>query len=549
MSLHPQSLETIPAETARIARQAFPKGSTIMAIRDTVGVLWADTDFAACFPAVGQAAASPARLLLVTLFQYLEGLTDRQAADAVRRCLDWKYALALDLTDPGFDFSVLSEFRDRLATHDAAQAAFDHLLTHCRTQGWLKAHGRQRTDATHVLAAIRTLGRLESVGEMLRHTLDVLSDVAPDWLTTWIPSDWFARYGARITAFRLPKSAAARSALAETIGNDGYHLLDQVFAPSAPPAVRTLPVVARLQRMWWQQFTPTDQGARWRSDDQIPPAAQRIQSPFDPDARASTKRQTTWVGYKVHLTETCDDDAPHLLTHVATVPATTPDHQTLATIHADLAARDLLPREHLVDAGYVTSDTLVDGQATVVDLVGPVQRDHSWQAEAATGYDVRAFTIDWEAQQVVCPQGQTRATWTPRTNPDGRDVIQVTFATATCAACPVRAACTRATQRGRSLTLRPKAHQEALMQARERQTTTSFRKRYARRAGVEGTIAQGTRRAGVRQARYRGYTKTLVQHLLTALAINLVRLVAWMAEVPRSQAPRSRFTRLAPALA
>ena len=106
MTMHPQTSYLIPSETERVARAAFPTGSPIMRIRDELGMLFADTDFTSLFPQVGQLAISPSRLMLVTLFQFLEGLGDRQAADAVRCCIDWKYALALELTDPGFHFSV-----------------------------------------------------------------------------------------------------------------------------------------------------------------------------------------------------------------------------------------------------------------------------------------------------------------------------------------------------------------------------------------------------------------------------------------------------------
>jgi transposase len=547
MTLHPQIGYLIPPDTARVAREAFPTASPIMLLRDELGTIFADREFAELFPPVGQPAESPTRLLLVTIFQFMEGLTDRQAADAVRRCIDWKYALALELTDPGFHYSVLSEFRDRLRDQAVAVQYLDRLLAHCQARGWLKARGRQRTDSTHVLAAIRSLSRLEGVGEMLRHTLDVLAQVAPDWLYAWLAPDWFERYGTRFSDFRLPKTATARAALAVQIGTDGVALLNAVLDPSAPAWVRDLPVIQVLRLMWVQQFSPTAQGTRWRDDDTLPPAAQRIQSPYDPDARYSTKRTTEWLGYKVHITETCDDQTPHLITQVLTVPATTPDCGVIDQIQADLAARDRLPAEHLVDAGYVTAETLVSSQPHAVDLCGPIQRDHSWQARAAAGFDVACFTVNWETQQVICPHGQTSTTWSPTHNPDGRAVIHVSFAKRSCGACPVRANCTRSQTAGRELTLHPQAQHEAITTARERQTTTTFRRRYAKRAGIEGTIAQGVRRCDLRQARYRSLAKTSLQHVLTAMAINCARISNWLAETPQSQVRPSLFVRLAPA--
>src|SRR5215471_8041175 len=169
MSLHPQPIPAIPEETVRIAHAVLPKGNVWMQMRDELGTLYEDHDFQDLFMSRGQPAETPWRLALVSLMQYGEGLTDRQAADAVRTRIDWKYVLSLELTDKGFDFSVLSEFRSRLLTHEAERHLFDGLLEHCRNRGWIKARGKQRTDATHVLAAIRTLRRLECVGERMRH--------------------------------------------------------------------------------------------------------------------------------------------------------------------------------------------------------------------------------------------------------------------------------------------------------------------------------------------------------------------------------------------
>src|SRR5919197_4380822 len=171
MSLHPQPIDPIPEETARVARAAFPKGNPYMRMRDELGVLYQDAAFAALVPARGQPAASPWRVALALVLQYAEGLSDQQAATAVRGRIDWKYALSLELTDPGFDASVLSEFRSRLVAGSAEQTLLDTMLERFKAQGLLKARGRQRTASTAVLAAIRTVKRLECVGETLRHTL------------------------------------------------------------------------------------------------------------------------------------------------------------------------------------------------------------------------------------------------------------------------------------------------------------------------------------------------------------------------------------------
>src|SRR6267143_6957856 len=226
MSLCPHALEPVPEETVRVARAAFPKGNPYLTLRDALGTIFQDDDFAVCFPLCGQPGLPPWRLALVTIMQFREHLSDRQAAEAVRARIDWKYLLSLDLTDPGFDFSVLSEFRDRLLAGNAAEVLLEKLLERCRALGLLKARGQQRTDSTHVLAAIRVLNRLELVAETLRATLNALATVAPDWLQGLAPLVWYERYGKRIEDARLPRDQADREAHDQTVGEDGCHLLD-----------------------------------------------------------------------------------------------------------------------------------------------------------------------------------------------------------------------------------------------------------------------------------------------------------------------------------
>src|SRR3712207_1939340 len=254
MSLQPQAVYVVPEETARVARAAFPKGNAYLRMHDELGRLYADGDFAALFPTRGQPALAPAQLALVTLMQFAENLSDRQAADAVRARIDWKYALCLALEDPGFDASVLSEFRARLLAGGQEALLFDLLLARCRAAGLVRARGRQRTDATAVLAAIRLLNRLELVGETLQHALHTLAAVVPDWLRRQCPAEWVDRYARRLEEYRLPKELAARQALAAQIGADGRQLLLAVRSPSAPTWLRELPAVETLRQVWGQQY-------------------------------------------------------------------------------------------------------------------------------------------------------------------------------------------------------------------------------------------------------------------------------------------------------
>ena len=293
---------------------------------------------------------------------------------------------------------------------------------------------------------------------------------------------------------------------------------------------------------------PTAPDVRWRTAEDLPPHALLICSPYDTEARYATKRETHWTGYKVHLTETCDEEGPHLITNVETTSATTNDVELTGIIHSHLAAHALLPHEHLVDTGYMDADHLVTSRDTHgIDLVGPVLTDNSWQARSPEGHEIACFAIDWTAHTVTCPRGKVNRRWTPGQDyqGSGQEVIAIQFDPADCAVCPVRARCTQAATGPRTLKLRPQAQHEALQAARCRQQTTGFKERYAARAGVEGTLSQGVRAFTLRQARYLGQAKTHLQHLLIAMAINLVRVVEWLAGTPLAQTRTSSFAALA----
>jgi len=547
MSLPSAPMGPIPAETIRLARAAFPKGTLAMRLRDMMGTLYDDPTFADLFSHCGRPAEAPWRLALVTVLQFAEGLSDRQAADAVRGHLDWKYALGLEVTDAGFDYTLLSDFRSRLIDAHAEYRLLSALLEQAQRQGLLKGRGRQRTDATHVLAAVRVVNRLVCVGETLRQALNAVAEVAPDWLRARVQPDWFDRYSRRFEEARVPTNATERTALAGVIGRDGQTLVTAVWASTAPAGLRALPAMDTLRRVWVQQYVVLADGdIRWRDAADLPPAALLIVSPYDAEARIATKRTTTWVGYKVHVTETCDDDTPHLIAHVETTPATTPDHQVTGRIHADLAADGLLPREHLLDAAYLDADLLLRSRdAYGVALRGPVGPDPSWQARAQEGFEAACFAIDWEACRVTCPQGKVSHLWVPGRERHGQAVIRVTFHPRDCAACPCRAQCTRAARGPRKLGLRPREQHAMLQATRRHQQTAAFKEEYAARAGVEGTLSQGVRVCDLRQARYRGLAKTHLQHVVTATAINLYRLDDWWTETPREHTRQSAFAALA----
>ena len=224
MSLHPQELPEIPEETARIAKILFPKGNKYMWLRDELEMIYKDEQFMELYPQSGQLAEQPWRLAIMSIIQYMENYTDRQAAEALKTRIDLKYALSLELTDPGFDFSVLSEFRSRLIEGGLEEVILTALLNICKEKGWLKERGKQRTDSTHIEAAIRLTNRIVLVGETVRAALNGLAVVVPDWLVKHVPQEWYDRYERRIEEFHFPKAASKFVPLIEQIGRDGSDL-------------------------------------------------------------------------------------------------------------------------------------------------------------------------------------------------------------------------------------------------------------------------------------------------------------------------------------
>ena len=557
MSVQPRPWPEVPEQTAAVARAAFPKGTLAMRVREELPGLFADEQFVSAFGLRGKPGISPGQLALVTVLQFVENLTDRQAADAVRGRIDWKYALGLELTDPGFDHTVLTGFRQRLIDHGLEEKVLDLLLVRLAELGMVKPGGRQRTDSTHVLAAVRSVNRLEFLAETLRAALEALSAAAPDWLANHIDAEWVQRYGARADSYRLPQGEDKRTKLAVQVGADGFDLLEAIHADHAPAWLREVPAVVVLRRVWITQYHRTITGGRqevaWREDKDLPPSRQRICSPYDTDARYATKRGSGWEGYKVHLSETCDDttatNLPHLITNVATTDATLTDVEMLEHIHTGLDHRNLLPDEHIVDAGYTSAELMVSTRRDFrITLLGPLRIDNSAQARTNSGFDRTAFTIDWDNQRVTCPQGVTNTIWSTCTE-RGRESIVVRFPAPTCLTCPVRTQCTSSTRTGRQLMLRPREIHEMVEQARAAQTTEEWKQRYAIRAGIEATIHQATATTGIRRSRYHGLPKTHLAHVITATAINLIRLDAWWTETPPGRTRTSHLTTLGASLA
>ncbi|MEC4018296.1 IS1182 family transposase [Streptomyces sp. H27-D2] len=500
--------------TAQVARASNPRGTTAMWVRDRLDGLWRDEDFDAWYPRDGRPGLSPAQLATVSVLQFLLNLSDRQAAEAVRCRIDVKYALGLELDDPGFHHSVLSDFRDRLAQDGRADTLLDLVLARLKETGLVKARGRQRTDSTYVLAAVRELTRLELVLEAVRAALEEAARDYPDLLDGLVDEDWASRYGRQVRLVSQPSHPAARLKQA---GHDAAELLDCVRTHRPGPAAEA------LRQIIVQNFLVDARGQlRPRAEkDGLPPVRQRIESPYDLEARYVRRGHRTWTGYLAHVTESCDEGSVNVITDVATTVPTA-DSTALPGIHARLKRRRLLPCEHLVDGGYV-SVALLDSSTRDhrVELVGPVKPGNSWQRKRSTGFSREDFTIDFESRTVTCPTGKVSGNWYEL--PAMAPYTVVRFNPAHCDPCPVRSSCTSG-RAPRTVNFLPRHLHELQTQNRADQHDPQWRRRYARRSGVEGTVNELVNGHQMRRCRYRGVAKAHVQHVFTAIAINIERL-------------------------
>ena len=526
----------VPEATARVARAAFPEGCLAMRLRDEFGALYQDHEFVDLLAAIGGPSRSPGMLALVSVLQYAQQLSDRAAADAVRARIDWKYTLGLELTDPGFHYSVLSQFRDRLIAHCRETALLDVILERRREVGLLRSDARVRSDSTHVIGHIRDLNRVELVTETMRCALEALALAAPDWLAAIgaLNADWAARYTKRADFYRLPKGEPERVRWAENVGGDGFELLDQLHDPGTPRWLAGVPAVAVLRQVWAQEYTRDEKGMRLRDAGQRPKGAGRIVSPHDPDARAGAKQEHHWDGHKAHFTQTCDANAPHLIVRAAATPASSDDATQTTMIHHDLAKHGIHPPEHFADTGYSSAKLIAQARTAGIDLIAPVKLSNGRQARTNNGYATSDFTIDWDTRTVTCPKSKTSTRWID-TLEHGEPRIHNDFYNVGCLGCPAKPACT--TAKHRALTLRPREQHEPLQQRRAQMRDPAWKQRYRTRAGVEGTMYQASARTNVHRARYRSLAKTNLQQQLNAAALNLYRLDAWWTDTPLTPTP------------
>ncbi|MGK4585995.1 IS1182 family transposase [Kitasatospora sp. HPMI-4] len=477
-----------------------------MWVIDRLDGLWRDDDFAGWYPRDGRSGISPAQLATVCVLQFLLGLSDRQAAEAVRCRIDFKYAMAMELDDPGFHHSVLADFRERLVLDDRADRLLDLALARLKEAGLVRERTTQRTDSTHVLAAVRELTRLELVTEAVRAALEEVARTASHLLTGLVDEEWGRRYGRPV---RLGKNPTRPKTRIITAGDDACRLLEHLHrhGPGYRPGLQA----EALRQIVVQNYYRDAAGRlRWRTaaDGGLPPSAAAIVSPYDTTARYVRHGHIiSWKGFAAHVTETCASDSVNVITDVATTSAATNDGQALPGIHTRLARRALLPAEHLVDGGY-TSLVHLERAAREhgVTVSGPLPGNPTRQHRRGEGFDRDDFHIDFDRQQVTCPNGQVSAGWHgpyPTSSPTAAPLIVARFAKGQCQPCPDRPRCTSSSD-ARNVGFPPRELRDLQIRVRAEQQTAVWKARYAVRSGIEGTINEFAHGHGMRRCRYRG---------------------------------------------
>lgn len=512
MTMRSRDLCQMPPDTAAVGQKLLRESNRYRIIGDHLADLLQDEQFAEMYEATGRQAISPSLLGLVTLFQFLENVPDREAAEMVVVRLDWKYALHLSVAYPGFDFSCLCYFRQRVLAHQQEALLFETILAKVKALGFIKKRGKQRTDALAVIGAVRMLSHLETVTETLRVTVRALEHGDLAWVEREVPASFREQYARSRPDYRL--TGAERQVALEQAGRDGCWLLERLDA-AAPHAVRALEAVTTFRTVWGQRYERVAGKVTVRTT--MVDCTERIVTPHDPGVRAGEKRGKTWHGEKVHITETAEPDGPAFITDVTTANASSGDGEALPEIREHLSARDLPPAEQYVDSGYVSGKQMAESREAGIDLVGPPLADTS-----PNGFKIADFGLDRAAKVAICPAGQRSVKWSARTERDGSAAVNIQFAAATCVGCALRAWCTTG-QCGRSVHV--SEHYEVLAARRVEAQTAAFWEKMRARPAIEATLSELVRRHGLRRHRYRGDAKRHFENLLKAAACNLKRLV------------------------
>ncbi|MEU9602520.1 transposase [Streptomyces sp. NPDC048109] len=528
MSLRPRSGEQVPSLTAQVARASNAGGTTAIWVRDRLDGLWCDEDFADWYPRDGRPGLSPAQLATVCVLQFLLGLSDRQAAESVRCRIDFKYAMAMELDDPGFHHSVLADFRDRLAEDDRADRLLDLALARLKEAGLVRERTTQRTDSTHVLASVRDLTRLEMVTEAVRAALEEVAGTSPHLLDELVDEDWERRYGRPV---RLGKNPTKPKTRILATGNDAIRLLEHLHRYGADRM--SGPRVQALRQIMVQNYHRDAAGhLRWRTAEKedgpgLPPSSRAVVSPYDTSARyARHGHIISWKGFSAHLTETCAPDGPNVITDVVTTAATTHDSKVLPGIRTRLTRRGLLPAEHLVDAGYTSLPHLEQAarEPQVTDSE-PLRSNPARQHRRAEGFAPGRLPHRLRPSAGHLPPGASQR-GLARPLPDvlahcgPADRGQVHQKPVP--PCPARTQCTITADSARTVGFPPRELRNLHFASAPSNRHPSGRP--ATRSAREWDGQRNRHGHSMQHCRYRGQGKAHIQHVLTAIAVNIERL-------------------------
>jgi transposase len=470
-------------------------------------------------PHNGRPAWDPVRLLGVLILQFVLRVPDRQAAEAVQYDQRWRLALHLPPAEATFDPSLLVIFRNRLLESGEEKLAFAAVLDYLVQQGWVPKRCRQRLDSTHVWGLLSQMSRLECVRETLRLLLEDLE--AMDRLPPW-----WASYWDRYVESKSDPRAASKALQAQFVqaGQDMLAIWREV-GDCWPIASRDAFVC--LQRVFLENFQLEESGGV------APTRAQptgAVHNPHEPEAHWSSKsttRDKSWVGYKVQVAETVQEQprekgepTTNFLTAVLTQDAPASDKPGLGEVLSEQAGMGLeAPSVLYVDGTYVCSETLQQAQDQGRELRGPAPAS----PDRGKVFTVEAFNIQVEQRVAVCPAGR-RSTNVSRLEEKktGKVDYRIEWSQGVCGNCPLRDQCVNPGQNHRTLVV---GELHSLLQARRQEMRTeAFQREMHRRNGIEGTQSELIRAYGLRQARYRSKAKVRLQNYLIGAACNIRRL-------------------------
>jgi transposase len=513
MSLKRPFPTRIPVETARFVEPLLAEARVYRFVGQAIDQLISDEDFADLDADEGRPGVNPVLLALVTVFQFLEKLPDRMAAQMAVMRLDWKYALRQELAWRGFHYADLCNLRKRLRLHPREQRLFERVVDYLPAQGYIAAGGQQRTDSTHLLGAVRSLSTVDLVRETLDVTLRALSSTDAPWTLGYLPASFVETYAPRQ---RLDwKGKAELAEQRQRIAQDGEWLLEQAKR-FGTPALQGLAEVQTLRRVLNEQFHA--------SRDTVPftptghSRGNYLVTPHDLDARRSTKRTSRWVGYKLHVTETMGKT--RFITDVVLTPAPEPDNQPLQAVQARLRRRNVRPSRQDVDQESMSAANLAHSRANGLDLRGRLLEDTSGKQ---ADFRLQDFQVNLARRVVVCPAGRQATRFVPA-KPKPPNLVDLNiFFGKQCQRCPLFGP-DQCTDKPGGRRLGVSQHQALIQARRPEARTDAFTRQMRLRIGIERGVSELVRGHGARRARYRGQRKNALQQTFIAAAANLKRL-------------------------